>query len=153
MGQFGAAAVMLVVNKAKIVFKINSRTYRPNRAEDVSQGLPYGVHLVIVRNQKRAPIQEKVSRQIPRSYDSHCIGAVSVFWPRLGKVHRATAGIIGKGLFRQVCLHSSKRLQRSFASNAPHGESCLYTFAGAALWGREGRIKAPRRCRCCDIRQ
>ena len=39
VGQFGAAAVMLVVNKAEIVLKVNPRTYRPNRAEDVSQGL------------------------------------------------------------------------------------------------------------------
>src|SRR3990172_10906188 len=71
VGQFGAAAVMLVVNKAKIVFKVNSGTYRSNRAEDVSQGLPCGVHLVIVRNQKRAPVYENISCQIPRPHHGH----------------------------------------------------------------------------------
>src|SRR4030065_1019628 len=101
MGQFGSATVMLIVNKAEIVFKVNTRTHRPDSSEYVSQGRPFGINRIMVRNQKRSPVQEKVFRQVPRTYDGHGIRAVAVFWPRLGKVHRAAAGIIGKTLFRQ----------------------------------------------------
>ena len=50
MGQFSATAVMLVVNEAKIILKVDSRAYRPNRSEDVSQGFSGWVNLVIIRN-------------------------------------------------------------------------------------------------------
>ena|SRR3990167_711136 len=48
MGQFSTTAVMLVVNEAEIVLKVNSRAYRSNRTEDVSQELPFGIYFIIV---------------------------------------------------------------------------------------------------------
>ena len=42
MGQFGAAAVMLVVNKAKIVFKVNARTHRPIAPSMFLRAFPSG---------------------------------------------------------------------------------------------------------------